>query len=285
MPWTCKNCHLTWYYPIEECIYCRGVVTETKPAGYTVVGSTEVFVPSLEHSQTPYSVLLLKDDEGNHYIRKSFEHQPIGHWIDEETREETKSTIGVVGTGIMGKGIAQLIAHAGHKVIFNSRTRESLDKSTEKIGSNLLKAMSVEDKDNVLNRIELTTDLTDLAAADLIIESIVEEIDVKKRLFRKLDEVCPRTTVLATNTSSLSIDEIASVVQYPDRVIGMHFFSPAPKVHLVEIARGKYTSQETVEFVKNVAKQFSKTPIVMEDSPCFIVKLTGPGFPSNSGQN
>jgi 3-hydroxybutyryl-CoA dehydrogenase len=116
-----------------------------------------------------------------------------------------------------------------------------------------------------------TTDLGDLSDVDLVIESVVEDDEVKRELFRKLDGVCHEKTIFASNTSSLSIDGLASATKRPEKVGGMHFFNPVPKMHLVEVVRGRKTSDETVSFIRKVAEQMNKTVVVTTDSPCFIV--------------
>ncbi|MFH1897599.1 MAG: 3-hydroxyacyl-CoA dehydrogenase NAD-binding domain-containing protein [Candidatus Desantisbacteria bacterium] len=179
--------------------------------------------------------------------------------------------VGVIGTGVTGTGIAQVLVQAGCEVILKSRAEEKLDKAFEKIGTNLLKTMNTEEKDKLLFNIKPTLKLDDLNTTDMVIEAVIEDIEIKKQLFKELDEICPKKTILATNTSSLSIDEIAKVTSNPNRVIGMHFFNPVPKMQLVEIIAGEKTSQEIIEFVRDFTKHLLKVPVTMKNCPGFIV--------------
>ncbi len=131
--------------------------------------------------------------------------------------------------------------------------------------------MSIDEKDGIIKNLKITTNLDDLINADIVIESVTEDINIKKQLFKELDEILLDKTIIATNTSSLSIDELASVTSRPDRFIGMHFFNPVPKMYLVEVVRGEKTSDTTINKINELAKQINKTPIVTKNSPCFIV--------------
>ncbi len=274
MVFKCEKCNLAWYYPVKKCIYCKGVVKELKEEKYRVRGITEVFVPSKDHSQVPYYDLLLEDENDNLHIKKSFKKYEIGDVIltDNKKKEEhIKEKIGVIGTGVTGIGIVQVLVSAGFEVILKSRTQESLDSAIQKIERELLRTMSVSEKNKIIKNIKPTTNLDDLINADIIIESVTENINVKKQLFKELDEILPDKAIIATNTSSLSIDELASATARRDRFIGMHFFNPVPKMYLVEIVRGEKTSDTTINKITELAKQINKTPIITKNSPCFIV--------------
>ncbi|QGQ46130.1 3-hydroxyacyl-CoA dehydrogenase family protein [Metabacillus sediminilitoris] len=185
--------------------------------------------------------------------------------------------VGVVGAGAMGSGIANVAALAGFKVILRdiedkfvqnglARIEKFMDKSVAK------GKISIEQKAEILERIRPTTSLEDLKEADIIIEAVIENLEVKKDVFSKLDEILPDHVILATNTSSMSITEIASSTKRPDRVAGMHFFNPAQLMKLVEIVRGFHTSDETTEEIKAFAKQLNKESVVVnKDTPGFIV--------------
>jgi len=274
MVFKCEKCNLVWYYPVKKCIYCKSEVVELKEEKYRVRGITEVFVPSKDHSQVPYYDLLLEDENDNLHIKKSFKKYEIGDVIltDNKKKEEhIKEKIGVIGTGVTGVGIVQVLVSAGFEVILKSRTQESLDRAIQKIGGELLRTTSVSEKNKIIKHIKPTTNLDDLMNVDIIIESVIEDINLKKQLFKELDEILPNNTIIATNTSSLSIDELASAISRPDRFIGMHFFNPVPKMYLVEIVRGEKTSNTTIDKITELAKQINKTPIITKNSPCFIV--------------
>jgi 3-hydroxybutyryl-CoA dehydrogenase len=184
---------------------------------------------------------------------------------------EQENIIGVIGTGIAGTGIAQVIATSGFIVILVGRSQKSLDSSMAKITSGLLKAYDIVNKDRILKNIRATIDLRDIAKADFVIESIIEDVNAKKELFGALDSILKKDTIIATNTSSLSIDDLADVISNRDRFIGLHFFNPIPKMRLVEVVKGEKTSEKTVQRAIGLVERINKSPIVIKNSPCFIV--------------
>jgi 3-hydroxybutyryl-CoA dehydrogenase len=185
------------------------------------------------------------------------------------------STIGVVGAGQMGNGIAHVAAAAGFCVVlvdvedrFLERARGAIDKNLDR---EVAKGKRTDaDKSAALERIATTTDLGKLSGANLVIEAIVEEEEAKKALFRRLDSVCRPETIFASNTSSISITRLAAATQRPDRFIGMHFMNPVPVMELIEVIRGIATSDETASTVEEVARKMGKTPISCNDSPGFV---------------
>lgn len=185
-------------------------------------------------------------------------------------------TIGVVGAGTMGSGIAQVAAASGFNVILRDISDAALDRGFKIIERSLGKLtkkgkLSEEDAKAILGRITKTLELKDMEKADLVIEAAFEKMEVKKELFGELDRVCKPDVVLASNTSSLSITEIAASTSRPDKVVGMHFFNPVPVLPLVEIVQGLTTSDETVELAYQVALKLGKSPIKTKDQPGFIV--------------
>ncbi len=182
----------------------------------------------------------------------------------------------VVGSGAMGSGIIQILAQNGYEVVMNEMRQESLDKAMAKLeknyGRNVEKGrMTEEDKEASLKRITTSTDKKDAKDCQLIIEAATENRDIKLAIFRELDEYAPEGAILATNTSSLSITDIAAATNRPDRVIGMHFFNPVPVMKLVEVIRGLNTSDETTALVVELSKRLGKTPVEIKDSPGFAV--------------
>jgi 3-hydroxybutyryl-CoA dehydrogenase len=185
--------------------------------------------------------------------------------------------VGIVGAGTMGSGIAQLAAESGFDVILWDMNESFVNNGYNRIASQLERRvergkLTAEQKDEILARIRKVTDLQELKDVEAVIEAVVEVMDVKKDIFSKLDEIVGPETILATNTSSLSITVIAEATKRPDRVAGMHFFNPAPVMKLVEVVRGYKTSDDTVEKLKQLARDFNKEPIeVKKDYPGFIV--------------
>jgi len=185
-------------------------------------------------------------------------------------------TFGVVGAGQMGNGIAQVAAHLGGlKVIMNDIADEFVERGIATITKNLDRLVAKEkltaaQKDDILGRIQKSTDLEDMKDADFVVEAAVEREDLKLNIFRKLDEVCRPGVVLASNTSSIPITRIAAATKRPDLVIGMHFMNPVPVMKLVETIRGLATSDDTFNLTEGLAKQFGKTPVVCNDFPGFV---------------
>jgi 3-hydroxybutyryl-CoA dehydrogenase len=184
--------------------------------------------------------------------------------------------VGVVGLGTMGAGIAQVALQAGNEVVGREVSEELGNQARSKIDHFLTRGvekgrMSVEDKDAALGRLTTTTDLEALADSDLVVEAIVEELEPKRELFAELERICRPDAVLATNTSALSVSAIAEAVEHPDRVIGMHFFNPAPLLPLVEIVRAQQSSDGAVDAAYEWAEQAGKQPVRCNDTPGFIV--------------
>jgi len=185
-------------------------------------------------------------------------------------------TVGVVGCGLMGSGIAQICAEAGYKVIVREVSDDLLRKGLGKIDSFLAKGVekgkvTPDRKAEVLGRLEGTTALDKLAGCDLVIEVVVESLEAKREVYKALDAACPAHTIFASNTSSLSITEMAAVTKRADRFVGLHFFNPVPLMKLVEVVRSPLTSEESFEKAAAFAQSLGKTPIRAGDKTGFIV--------------
>jgi 3-hydroxybutyryl-CoA dehydrogenase len=188
------------------------------------------------------------------------------------------SRIGVVGCGLMGSGIAEVVARAGYPVVVREVSEDLLRRGFERIDRSMARAVergkiSAGERDAARARIRGTTDLAELAACDLVIEAIIEQMEAKKQLFRELDQICPPETVFASNTSSLSITEMASVTRRPERFLGLHFFNPVPVMKPVEMVRGLLTSEETLAEARAFCETLGKTVVACKDYPGFIVNL------------
>ncbi|MFV1008865.1 3-hydroxybutyryl-CoA dehydrogenase [Bacillus cereus] len=181
----------------------------------------------------------------------------------------------VIGAGQMGSGIAQVCAMAGYDVKVQDLKQEQLDRGLAIITKNLARQvekgrMKEEEKEATLNRLTVTLDLDCVKEADLIIEAAVEKMDIKKKIFANLDEIAPEHAILATNTSSLPITEIAAVTKRPEKVIGMHFMNPVPVMKLVEIIRGLATDDAVYEVIEDITKKIGKVPVEVNDFPGFV---------------
>lgn len=181
----------------------------------------------------------------------------------------------VIGAGQMGSGIAQVCAQAGYDVIVNDVKQESLDKGLATITKNLNRnvekgRMTEEEKEATLNRLTWTQAIEDASSVDIVIEAAVENMDIKKSIFKTLDQHAPAHAILATNTSSLPITEIAAATSRSEKVIGMHFMNPVPVMKLVEIIRGLQTADEVYNSIEDMTKKLAKVPVEVNDFPGFV---------------
>jgi 3-hydroxybutyryl-CoA dehydrogenase len=184
--------------------------------------------------------------------------------------------VGVVGLGTMGAGIAQVCVQAGVETVGREVSEELAERARERIAHYLGRGvekgrLTPEVRDAALARLRTTTELADLAGCDLVVEAVVEELEAKRQLFRELEGVVAPEAVLATNTSALSVTEIASATERPERVVGLHFFNPAPVLPLVEVVHTEAASEDAVETAYAFAEQIGKRPIRCADTPGFVV--------------
>jgi 3-hydroxybutyryl-CoA dehydrogenase len=184
--------------------------------------------------------------------------------------------VGVVGCGLMGAGIAQVAAHAGLQVVVREVARELLDKGLKNVDKNLQRlvdkgTLAAPDRDAVRARLQGTTRLEDLASCDIVIEAVTEQLPAKHELFSALDKICPAHTIFASNTSSLSITEMATFTTRPERFFGLHFFNPVPVMKLVEVVRTIATEPAVFDEVVEFALRLGKTPVRTSDRTGFIV--------------
>lgn len=181
----------------------------------------------------------------------------------------------VIGAGQMGSGIAQVCAMSGYDVLLHDLKQEYVDKGIGTIKKNLSRQvekgkMSLEDKAVTLSRLASSTDLNNAEGVDLVIEAAIENMEIKTKLFAQLDEITPKRVILATNTSSLPITEIAAATKRPEKVIGMHFMNPVPVMKLVEIIRGLATTDDVYKEIEEMAKSLNKVPVEVNDFPGFV---------------
>ena len=184
--------------------------------------------------------------------------------------------VGVVGCGLMGSGIAQVCAQSGYQVVVSEINEELLNKGLKIIDKTLAKSvekgkLTEQDKAAIQGRLKGTTNVEDFADCDLVVEAAVENMDLKKKIFADLERICPPHAVLATNTSCLSVTEIAMATKRPDQVIGTHFFNPVPVMKLLEVVTTIVSSEDTLNTVKAFGESLGKTVIVAKDTPAFIV--------------
>ncbi len=188
----------------------------------------------------------------------------------------TISTVGVIGSGIMGSGLAEVAARAGYDVVVRSRTQAGADAVLHGIDAGLTKQVSRDrltddERHAILGRITVTDDLHSLAGCDLVIESVVEDMEVKRELFEKLDRIVQPSAIIATNTSTLTVVELAMVTERPSQVCGIHFFNPAPMMKLVEVIKPLTASEETIATAVEFATSCGKDAVQVEDRAGFVV--------------
>lgn len=184
--------------------------------------------------------------------------------------------IGIIGTGTMGNGIAQAFAQGGYNVVMKDLSEEFLQRAIRNIDKSLERSvakqtMTADEKAQIMGRISTTLSYDEIKNCGLVVEAIAENMELKKRVLRELDEVCSPDTILASNTSSLSITEMAACTNRPEKVIGMHFFNPVPVLKLVEIIKGQLTSDSVFDCVEGIAKQIGKVPVTVNEAPGFLV--------------
>ena len=184
-------------------------------------------------------------------------------------------TVGVIGAGTMGNGIAHVFAKNGYQVVLCEVEQRFLDHGIETIRKNLEREvaknkLTAEQSQQALKRVKGVLDRKELAKCDFVIEAATEKFEIKAQIFRDLDSICRSEIILSSNTSSISITKIAALTNRPDKVIGMHFFNPVPVMKLVEVIRGLATSNETYSMVKMLAEKLEKTPVEVNDAPGFV---------------
>ena len=182
----------------------------------------------------------------------------------------------VLGAGTMGMGIAQVFAEAGKTVLVRDIADAFIQRGEGVLKKNLEKKVAKgkiteEQKNDMLSRVSFTLELADAKDCDLVVEAAIEVLDIKKGIFKELDEICKPETILASNTSSISITAIAAATKRPEKVLGMHFFNPAPAMKLVEVIRGARTNDETFQAVYGCAKEIGKNPVEVGEAPGFVV--------------
>lgn len=208
------------------------------------------------------------------YVSCEMTHLTLVHYTRGFSKMEIKSVM-IIGAGQMGSGIAQVCAQAGYTVYLNDLKEEFIDKGMAVISKNLTRQvdkgrMTEEEKNDILSKFIHSTTLQDSQKVDIVIEAAVENMEIKSKIFKELDVYAPAHAILASNTSSLPITEIAAATNRPEKVIGMHFMNPVPVMKLVEIIRGLATADEVYQAVEDMTKTLKKVPVEVNDFPGFV---------------
>lgn len=271
MIFSCTNCDNNWRYPIKICLFCGHEVKSKKTQPMKVRDVTRVDVPSIGHERVPYYNLLLEDKDGNLFLRKQLKPARVGDDFTEETSRKQEMHIGIVGTGIMATGLTTLLLQYDYPLTVIGRTKESLQKCKQQTNNFLLKSFEENEVMRRLDNCNFSVKMSDLNASALVIESVAEELTIKHEILKKIEKSCRPETIIATNTSSFSISELASVLDFPENFLGLHFFNPVIKMQLIEIVKGEKTSPDTISMARKFAEDIGKSPVTVKDNPCFIV--------------
>lgn len=266
----CLSCNYYWRTKQEKCLYCQKKLITVYPKKLTVTNFTEIYIPSKNHQDIPYTVCLLEDENGVKYLLKTKRNVEIGQRI-ESGEHASRITIGIIGTGIMGTELTKLLLERGFKVTVFSRSDESKNNFIEKLSQILSKSYSQKDIKLLLSKLTLTLSLENMRNNDILIEAIIENLRNKRMLLKQLSNILDRRVIIASCTSSLPITKIALSIKFPNRFLGWHFFNPVGKIRLVEIIPHKKTSQKVVDTIKKISQELGKVPIVSQDRPGFIV--------------
>jgi 3-hydroxybutyryl-CoA dehydrogenase len=271
MKYCCVHCKKCWNHPVEKCIFCGLEITQIKETHYSVIGYTEVFIPSTGNEKVPYFVNILEDKNGHKIFQKSFQQYEIGQIIDLEGDIAHDQQMGIVGSGLMGVQLAAYMIQYGFPTVLKTRSEDSKRIACTKLQKIISKSMSEEVVKKSVQNLTVSTNYTDLAKCDIIIEVIAEDISLKKKVFEDLSKICKPSTIFSTNSSSLSIDDLARVTDRPEKCIGMHFFNPVHRMNLVEVVIGTATSNQTKSVIINLVSRLNKMPIIVKNSPGYIV--------------
>ncbi|MFA4876131.1 MAG: 3-hydroxyacyl-CoA dehydrogenase NAD-binding domain-containing protein [Methanoregula sp.] len=271
MKYYCVHCKKCWNHPVEKCIFCGHVITRVKETCFKVIGYSEVFIPSTGNEKIPYFVNLLEDKQGHKIFQKSFHRYNIGEIIDLQVDMIQNYQIGIVGSGMMGVQLAAYMIQNKFPTVLKTRSEDRIKAVQLKIQKIISKRMSEEEVKKCLQNLTISTDYNALKNCDLIIEAVAEDINLKKEIFKDLSKICKSSAIFSTNSSSLSIDDLAGMTDRPEKCIGMHFFNPVHRMNLVEIIIGHATSGKTKDKITDLVLAINKKPIIVKNSPGYVV--------------
>lgn len=271
--YVCPDCGARYSIDLPYCTFCKvGLELHHEREG-SVIAVTEVQSPPLGHEDVPYWVAMVRSPEGALFMRKSDTALSVGDRVagagDEEAIE--RAVVGVLGTGVMGRSLVELLLSRGHQVRWHGRSEASLAKARARVSERLGRVMDEDQLADAEARLVSSTSADILAACDVVIEAVVEELAAKQAALAEAEAAMRPDAVLATNTSGLSLDDLASVLKRPDRFGALHFFNPATRMRLVETAVSRATSPETSAFLDEFAESLAKTPVRVSATPAFAV--------------
>lgn len=268
----CGACDIAYAYPIESCTFCGGPLDKLPPVEGEVLAVTEVSVPSLGHEDVPYWCALVRGADGRHAIVKRDQPVSAGERVARGAAEEGLTlSCGIVGSGVMARGLAELLLSRGHRLVWVGRSLQRLESARVKVVERLGRVMDEEDLQATLSRLRQTEDMGALAECDLVIEVVVEDLEPKKAVIEEIERHVSPACVVATNTSALPLDALSADMKHPERFGGMHFFNPPTRMRLVEVVRAPATSGETDRFLAEVAVALGRIPVRVAAGPGFVV--------------
>lgn len=271
MGYICEKCNKYWQHNVETCIFCGSKTKKIEGTNHKIISKTTVRIPSKGNENVPYFVYIIEDEFGHKQNFKSMEDKKIGDLISFKQDVTSHRKIGVIGTGLMGSQIAEYLIDIGYPVILKTRSVTPISDIIAKINKRLAKRYNEDEIELKLDNLQITTRYEDLADCEILIEASSEDIAIKKEVFSYLSKFCSPTAIFCTNSSSLSIDELASITDRPDKVVGCHFFNPIRRMDLIEVIVGENTSNTTQNIILSFAKEIHKKPVVIQNSPGFVV--------------
>jgi 3-hydroxybutyryl-CoA dehydrogenase len=268
----CPRCERTYAYQVDECTICRVGLEVLEQRSGRAIAVTEVAAPSLGHEDTPYWCALLTLDGGGHAIVKRDVPVRVGETVSFGVSEQAAvHRIGVVGSGVMARGLVELFLSREQTVVWVGRSLERLEQAKAKVAERLARVMDEDQLESARSRLSLSQKMDALSGCDLVIEAVVEEVAPKVDVLRDIERVVSRGCLIATNTSSLPLDVLAAVLEDPSRFGGMHFFNPPTRMRLVELVRAPETSDETDQRLYDVSVLLGKIPVRVANGPGFVV--------------
>lgn len=268
----CAACGARYDYALASCTLCGGALAETEAADAEVLAVTEITVPSLGHEEVPYWCALVRKPDGGQAIVKTERPVAVGDTIAARgSVAEVVHTVGIVGSGVMARGLTELMLNQGHRVVWVGRSLERLEAARAKVADRLGRVMDEDELTDAVSRISLAQDMGALAACDIVIEAVVEELEPKRAVLERIEAVVSPETLIATNTSSLPLDELSAGMRHPERFGGLHFFNPPTRMRLVETVRGPRTNEQTAALMSQFARLLGKVPVPVAAGPGFVV--------------
>lgn len=270
--YACAQCGRDYAYAVAACSWCGDPLDQLEPPFGTVEAVTLVSVSSVGHEEVPYWCALVRAEDGSATILKSDVALANGDAVSLLGPVAADlAAVGIIGTGIMGRGLAELLLQRGHSVVWCGRTSDGLKRASTKLMERLGRVMDDEQLAAAQSLLSAATDFAALAVCDIVIEAVAEEMDTKMSVLAQAETAMRADAILASNTSGLSIEDLSTVLQRPQSFGALHFFNPATRMRLVEIAVCSRTSSETEVFLDSFARSLGKVPVHVAATPAFAV--------------